>query len=187
MEAQHGCCIPAVLKVGLAAFRGGFQAWLHSRNAKAIARYKAFGRNIFNDIVMRTPEYSGGTAASWKFGVGAISTEGANYLPKPDLPYVKAASGYGNAAALSIAFAEGVQGVEKITSLDQAIFISNPAEFVRGNAPPSASSSFVASAIEHSGNNWLRYENRPNNVVAEAVSYAKSYNWYKGGGLIHEF
>lgn len=190
--AHHGCFTRAVLKVGLVAFSSGFHAWLRSRNLKAIARYRAFGRNLFNDIVMRTPEYTGGTAASWKFGVDGVSTEGANYLPVPNMPYVRASSGYGNAAALAIAFAEGMQGAQKITNLAQRIFISNPAQFgggggVRPPQPLQASSNTIASAIEHGGNSWLRQENQPDGVVREAVSYAKSYNWYKGGGLSHEF
>lgn len=183
-----------MLKVNLVAFRGGFQAWLQSRNLKAIARYKSFGRNLFTDIILRTPQYTGGTAANWKFGVGAISGEGATYLPIPDMPYVRADSGYGNVAARALAYAEVREGVEKIKSLSQAIFISNPTEFQGGSGgedrldkPANASSNFVAKAAEHGGNQWLRAENTPGDSVREAVSYAKTFNWYQGGGLFHEF
>lgn len=183
-----------MLKVNLTAFRAGFDAWLHTRNLKAIARYKSFGRNLFTDIILRTPQFTGGTAASWKFGVGAISGEGANYLPVPLSPYVRADSGYGNTTARALAYAEVREGVEKIKSLSQAIFISNPAEFQGGgrgedrpDKPSRASSNFVAKAAEDSGNQWLRAENTPGDAVREAVSYAKTFNWYQGGGLFHEF
>ena len=169
------------------AFHGGFNAWMVKINAKAVARYRAYGRNIFNYIVMETPQWTGGTAASWKFGVGAVSTEGPNYLPDTDMPYVKARRGYGNAAALTIAFAEVEKNAAKITSLSQGIFISNAAEFTRGNKPEAATGNYVAKEAARSGNSWLREVNRPGDAANQAASYARTYNWYKGGGLIHEF
>lgn len=187
MAAPVGCCTPAVLKVNLSGFKAGFELWMKRRNEKAIARYKAFGRNLFNDIVMRTPEYTGGTAASWKFGVGAVSNGKATYFLFPDKPYTSAKAKYANPQALEVAFAEVITQVEKIKSLNQAIFISNPAKFERDDGPENKSSKYVAKAMEDPGNDWLRAVNRPGDSVREAVSYAKTFNWYRGGGLIHEF
>lgn len=164
----------------MTAFRGGFNAWLEARNQKAIAAFREYGRNVFDYIVFHTPEYTGGTAASWKFGVGAESTAMANYFPVIKPPFAKGSSGMANSAAISMALAEGERGASSITDLGQSIFISNPAQFLRGDAPRGASSTYIASAMRD-GDGWLREVNRPGDAVAQAVSNFKQKNWYTGG------
>lgn len=175
----------SIMRLNMTAFRGGFEAWLDRKNAKAIEAFRNYGRNIFDYIVFHTPEYTGGTAASWKFGVGAESGDQPNYFPVLKPPYAKASAGNENSAAIAIARAEGERGAQAINSLADGIFISNPAQFIRGDLPNGASSTYIAAAMQD-GNGWLRRINQPGDAVKQALSYYSGKNWYSGG-IAHEF
>lgn len=163
----------------MAGFEAGFAKWMSETELKVLRSYRALAKGIYTYIVVNTPEFTGTTAASWKFGVNNIEGSGANYYRVEQTPYSLVSP---NAGAILQGLSEGARGVQDLLSLKDVVYISNPNVFEREPLPSGFSSEYVAASIEDSSSaGWLRAVNRPGEYpVKTAVSFMLSKPVFSG-------
>lgn len=152
-----------MLKVDLAAFTRGFENWKRKQERRAFHSFKHLAGNLYQYIVMETPQYTGTTVQNWEFSVNSYG----NKTPLKSNPMVvlepfgKASSGQGNPVATMAALLEGLQGKDQIKSLKDIVYIYNATEFDDG---------IFVSDLETSPG-WLRSINQPGGMMRRSMDF----------------
>lgn len=161
-----GCCIPAVLKLDMASFTRGYWNWHRKQERRAFHSFKHLAGNLYQYIVMETPQYTGTTVSNWEFSVnsyGIKTPQAGNALTTLE-PFGKANSGQGNPIATMAALMEGLRGAAEIKSLSDKVYIYNATPFDDGKS--------VADFENSPG--WLRSINHPGQMITRSLDYYTS-------------